>query len=202
MKMKMYTRIYQPSFLDLFRLLLFRFGLFIIKNKAIILISLLVFSFLAFSLEYLYNFLLYKGIIYEDCFTLNITGESSSQGSTQSNINSGGSSSNNPKPNSQLPFWDTVMIKDAETDTDILANYLTKHKGERLSEVGINFRDHSEAYWQTSNKDRYLSTVARFVRVDHSTLFVKDSPGITPINDTLINGIRAIHKDIPVHYRF
>jgi hypothetical protein len=38
------------------------------------------------------------------------------------------------------------MIKDAETDTDILANYLTKHKGERLGEVGINFRDHSEAY--------------------------------------------------------
>jgi hypothetical protein len=38
--------------------------------------------------------------------------------------------------------------------------------------------------------------------VDHSTLFVKDSPGITPINDTLINGIRAIHKDIPAHYRF
>jgi hypothetical protein len=104
MKMKMYTRIYQPSFLDFFRLLLYRFGLFIIKNKAIILISLLVFSFLAFSLEYLYNFLLYKGIIYEDCFTLNITGESSSQGSNPHNINSGGSSSNNPKPNSQLPF--------------------------------------------------------------------------------------------------
>jgi hypothetical protein len=101
----MYTRIYQPSFLDLFRLLLFRFGFFIIKNKAIILISLLVFSFLSFSLEYLYNFLLYKGIICEDCFTLNITGgESSSQGSTQPNISGGGSSSNNPKPNSQLPY--------------------------------------------------------------------------------------------------
>ena len=153
------------------------------------------------SLEYLYNFLLYKGIIYENCFTLNITGgESSSQGSSQPNITGVGSSSNNPKPNSQLPYWDTVMIKD--TDTDRLANYLTKHKGERLTEVGIIFRDHSDAYWLTSDKNRYFSTIARFVREDHSTLFVKDSPGSTPINDTLINGIRAIHKDIPIHYRY
>jgi hypothetical protein len=103
----MYTHIYQPSFLDLFRLLLFRFGFFIIKNKAIIFISLLVFSFLSFSLEYLYNFLLNQGIINEDCFTLNITGgESSSQGSSQQNISGGGSSSNNPNPNpnSRLPY--------------------------------------------------------------------------------------------------
>lgn len=201
----MYTHIYQPSFLDLFRLLLFRFGFFIIKNKAIIFISLLVFSFLSFSLEYLYNFLLNQGIINEDCFTLNITGgESSSQGSSQQNISGGGSSSNNPNPNpnSRLPYWETVLIKDTNTDTDNLANYLTKHKGERLTEVGINFRDHSDAYWLTSNKNRYLSTVARFVNENHSTLFVKDSPGSTPINDTLINGIRVIHKNMPSHYRY
>ena len=197
--MTMYTHIYQPSFLDLFRLLLFRFGFFIIKNKAIIFISLLVFSFLSFSLEYLYNFLLNQGIINEDCFTLNITGgESSSQGSSQQNISGGGSSSNNPNP--RLSYWDTVMIK--ETDTDILADHLTKHKGERLGEIGINFRDHSDAYWLTSNKNRYLSTVARFVNENHSTLFVKDSPGSTPINDTLINGIRVIHKNMPSHYRY
>jgi hypothetical protein len=102
MQMTTYIYTHITSHLDIFKLLIFRFVSVIVNNK-VTFIFFFVFTFgFAFGfmfLEHVYNFLLYKVIISEDCFTLNITGgESSSQGSSQQNISGGGSSSNNPNP--------------------------------------------------------------------------------------------------------
>jgi hypothetical protein len=96
--MILYIYIRIISHLDQFKILIFKLDSLIVKNKEVIFILFLLFTFLFLSLEHVYNFYLNKVIISEDCFRLNIIGESSSQGSSQPNISGGGSSSNNPNP--------------------------------------------------------------------------------------------------------
>jgi hypothetical protein len=143
----MYIRTYQPSLLELFNPLILKFVLVIIINKEKFLFSLLVlFDFLSLSLGYIYDFLLYQGIINEDCSILNMTGQSSSEGSSQQGISGGGGgSSNNPNPGpnpghdpgpgphygTHLSYFNTVIAK----DTDVLAIYLEIHRGKFFSEL-------------------------------------------------------------------
>jgi hypothetical protein len=99
MQMTTYTYTHVISHLDLFKLLIFRLDSVIVNNEEVIFICLLILPFLFLSLEYLFKFLINKSLINEGDFILNLTEQSSSEGSSQQNISGGEGSSNNPNPN-------------------------------------------------------------------------------------------------------
>ena len=189
-------RIYQ------FKTLIFRFISLIIKYK----VTLIYFTFaliigillLVFSFEFYYYF--NEVLLSEDYSILN-AGESSSQGFNPHNINSGGSSSNNPNPGSgpdfgYHPSWlDTVLIK--IKDTDRLADYLAKHKGKDLSKAGIMFGNYGPNNQPVGYFDKDLSKVARYVRQINREWFNSVALNTQPITDGLINNIRTLHMDVP-----
>jgi hypothetical protein len=97
--MTIYVYTYITSPLDQFKLLIFRLVSVIVNNEEVIFICLFILPFLFLSLKYLFNFLINKSLINEGYFIFNLTGESSSQGSSQQNLSGGEGSSNNPNPN-------------------------------------------------------------------------------------------------------
>jgi hypothetical protein len=209
--MTIYVYTYITSPLDQFKLLIFRLGLdsVIVNNEEVIFICLFILPFLFLSLKYLFKFLINKSLINEGYFIFNLTGESSSQGSSQHNINSGGEgSSNNPNPNRNPadpgpgpqfnwhPSWlNTVMIK--IKDTDQFADYLEIHKDKTLGKANIGF-DSAPSRLLERDKNVYFSKIARGIKKHHPEWFhcSWNRGHLTIVDNDFINKIRTLHKDI------
>jgi hypothetical protein len=204
--MTIYVYTYITSPLDQFKLLIFRLGLdsVIVNNEEVIFIFLFILPFLFLSLKYLFKFLINKSLINEGYFIFNLTGESSSQGSSQQNINSGEGSSNNPNPADPgpgpqfnwHPSWlNTVMIK--IKDTDKFADYLEMHKGRTLGKANIGF-DSAPSRLLERDKNVYFSKIARGIKKHHPEWFhySRNRGHLTLVDNDFINKIRTLHKDI------
>lgn len=101
----------------------------------------------------------------------------------------------NPNPDSQTGEGDDRKDTDGLADgIQICKNMGNKYMKDTPFRFGARTINHNYPYF-------YTSTILRYVYQQHPYLFHPSNPQSTPINDTLIAGIRALKENVPSSFR-
>ena len=118
-------------------------------------------------------------------------------GSGQGPLNNGASSMGNGQNHHNSKYFSTIL----RFDTDTLADFLESKKScNYIGNTGIKFSTPNPNIPGMNPYNEEISRIARFVRANHD-FFYRVGPNNTPIEDSLISGIRDLKKNVPTNFR-